>query len=166
MLNQAGPFLVAGVIVVVLVRRMTGEPVDLKDVVASPAILLFLGVRDMADANLTAVDLGWIVGLSVVSVLFGAIRSTTTVFEHRQGRLFQLYRWRTLAWMVGSLVAGACLGWVAHHLGMHDGARPMTFSVGIGLAGEAVVTLLRAYRHGAAMPWSEGAGRQGSDQRK
>lgn len=155
LLKQYWPLLAALLLVVVVIRRMRGEPLDLKDAVTAPAIMLFLGVRTIIEVHPTAVDLAWLVALSVVSVLFGAARSATTVIERRGDQLFQRYRWRTLGLMVGSLVASMVLGLLAQRLGLHAEARPLTFSIGVGLAGESAVTLLRAARHGARMPWTD-----------
>lgn len=155
LLKQYWPALVGLLLVVVVVRRLRGEPLDLKDAVTAPAIMLFLGVRAIAEVHPTSADLAWLVALSVVSVLFGAARSATTVIERRGDQLFQRYRWRTLGLMVGSLVASMALGLLAQRLGLHPEARPLTFSIGVGLAGESAVTLLRAARHGARMPWTD-----------
>lgn len=146
LLNNYWPVLAVILLVVVVVRRLRGEPLDLKDAVASPAILLFIGFRAVAAAHPTAADLAWLAALSVVSILFGAARSATTVIERRSGQLIQRYRWRTFALVLGSLVASLGLGLLAQRMGMHEAARPLTFSIGIGLAGESAVTLLRAAR--------------------
>lgn len=147
LLNNYWPVLAGILLAVVVVRRLRGEPLDLKDALASPAILLFLGLRGIAEAHPTSVDLAWLAALSVVSILFGAARSATTVIERRNDQLIQRYRWRTFGLMVGSLVASLGLGLLAQRMGMHEAARPLTFSIGIGLAGESAVTLLRAARH-------------------
>lgn len=66
----------------------------------------------------------------------------------------QRYRWTTFLLLVGSLVASAVLGAVAQSLGMHEEARPLSFTIGLGLAGEAVITMIRAAKLGAPMPWA------------
>ena len=155
MLFSWWPLLVAVLLVVVVVRRWRGEPLDLKDAVAAPTILLLLGGREILQIQPTTVDIIWLVVLAVVGLLFGAARSASTIIEWRGGRLIQRYRGRTFALLLASLVVGGALGLLAQQLGMHPQARPMPFTIGIGLAGEAVITLLRAARRGVPMPWSE-----------
>ncbi|HIZ37489.1 MAG TPA: hypothetical protein H9815_17060 [Candidatus Ruania gallistercoris] len=155
MLKAWWPVLVLILLVVVVVRRIRGEPLDLKDAIVLPVVLLLIGGRSIAAMELTTVDAVWLVLLSVVSLAFGAARSATTVIERREGVLFQRYRWRTFLLLVGSLVVGAALGLLAQRFGMHEEARPLTFTIGLGLAGEGAITLLRAARRGATMPWSK-----------
>lgn len=38
---------------------------------------------------------------------------------------------------------------------MHEEARPLTLSLGLGPAGEGAITLLRANRRGVRMPWTD-----------
>lgn len=152
------PVLVVVLLVVVVVRRIRGEPLDLKDATVLPVILLVIGGRAIAEVDLTTVDTVWLTFLSLVSLGFGAARSATTVIERREGVLFQRYRWTTFALLVASLVVGAVLGLLAQRFGMHEEARPLTFTIGLGLAGEGAITLLRAARMGAPMPWSQAGG--------
>ncbi len=154
MLNTWWPVAVAALVVIVVVRRIRGEPLDLKDALASPAILLFLGARAIVAAEPTMIDLAWLAGLSLVSLLFGAARSATTIIEQRDGVFFQRYRWKTFGLMGASLVVGAGLGMLAQQFGLHEEAKPLTFTIGVGLAGEGAITLVRAAQRGAAMPWS------------
>lgn len=154
MLKTWWPLLVVLVLVVVVVRRVRGEPLDLKDAVVSPLILLAIGTKTIVEAGPTAIDLVWLTGLSIVSLGFGMARAATTVIERRGAQLVQRYRWTTFALLVASLVAAGGLGLLAQRLGMHEDARPLTFSIGIGLAGEAAMTLLRAARRGAPLPSS------------
>lgn len=149
------PVLVLVLLVVVVVRRIRGEPLDLKDAIVLPVILLVIGGRAVADVDLTTADTVWLTVLSLVSLCFGAARSATTVIERREGVFFQRYRWTTFVLLVASLVVGAVLGLVAQQFGMHEEARPLTFTIGLGLAGEGAITLLRAARMGAPMPWSQ-----------
>lgn len=151
------PLLIVVLLVVVVVRRLRGEPLDLKDAIASPVILLVIGGRAIADVEPTMVDGVWLVLLSLVSLAFGAARSATTVIECRERTFFQRYRWTTFVLLVASLVVGALLGLLAQQFGMHEEARPLTFTIGVGLAGEGGITLLRAARRGVPMPWSQAA---------
>lgn len=154
LLKDWWPLLVIAVLVIVVVRRVRGEPLDLKDAVVAPLVLLAIGTRTIIDVAPTPTDIFWLVALSVVGLGFGAARAATIVIERREGQLIQRYRWTTFALLVASLIAGGVLGLVAHRFGMHEAARPMTFTIGIGLAGEGLITLIRASRRGAVMPWT------------
>lgn len=151
------PLLVVVLLIAVVVRRIRGEPLDLKDAIALPVVLLVVGGRAIADVQLTIIDMVWLTLLSLVSLCFGAARSTTTVIERRGDVFVQRYRWMTFVLLIVSLVVGAALGLLAQHLGMHEEARPLTFTIGLGLAGEGGITLIRAARRGAPMPWSRTA---------
>lgn len=148
------PLLVVIVLVIVVVRRVRGEPLDLKDAVVAPLVFLAIGTKMIIDVEPTPIDLIWLTALSLVGIGFGAARAATIVIERRDGQLIQRYRWTTFALLVASLIVGAVLGLVAQQFGMHEAARPMTFTIGIGLAGEGAITLVRATRRGAEMPWT------------
>lgn len=154
LLNDWWPLLVIAVLIVVVVRRLRGEPLDLKDTVVAPLVLLAIGTKMIIDVSPTPIDLIWLAALSLVGIGFGAARAATIVIERRDGQLIQRYRWTTFALLVASLIVGAALGLVAQQFGMHEEAKPMTFTIGLGLAGEGMVTLLRAARRGAEMPWA------------
>lgn len=152
-LLQFWPLLIVVLLVVLVVRRIRGEPLDLKDAAVTPLVLLAIGTHMIIQTQPTAVDFAWLAGLSVVSLGFGAARSATIVIERRADGFVQRYRWRTFALLVASLVIGAALGQLAQLLGMHEEARPLVFTIGVGLAGEGVITLIRAARRGIEMPW-------------
>lgn len=155
MLLRFWPLLVIALLTVVVVRRVRGEPLDLKDAAVTPLVLLAIGTNMIIGIGPTSIDLAWLAGLSAVSLAFGAARSATIVIERRADQFVQRYRWTTFALLVASLVVGAALGPVAQHFGMHEAARPLTFTIGIGLAGEGAVTLVRAARRGIEMPWKD-----------
>ncbi len=152
-LIQFWPLLIVALLVVLVVRRIRGEPLDLKDAAATPLVLLTIGTHMIVQAGPSPVDLAWLAGLSIVSLAFGAARSATIVIERRGDGFVQRYRWTTFALLVASLLVGAALGQLAQQLGMHEAARPLIFTIGVGLAGEGVITLIRAARRGVEMPW-------------
>lgn len=153
MLIRWWPLLIVVLLVILVVRRIRGEPLDLKDAAVTPLILLAIGTHTIVQVGPTTVDLVWLTGLSVVSLGFGAARSATIVIERRGEGFVQRYRWTTFALLVTSLLVGAALGMLAEHFGMHDQARPLVFTIGVGLAGEGAITLIRAARRGIEMPW-------------
>lgn len=136
--------LLVGVVVYVVVRRMVGEPLNARDVYVPPLVLVGLGVHTLTELHLTSVDLLWLAVTCAVGVGFGALRASTTRLFARDGVLWQRYTWRTLVVWVVTAAAGFGLGALAIAAGMHEEARPMTLSIGIGLLGEAAVLWLRA----------------------
>ena len=152
-LIQFWPSLVVVLLVVLVVRRTRGEPLDLKDAAVTPVVLLAIGAHMLVQFGPTGVDLVWLAALSAISLGFGAARSATIVIERRGDGYVQRYRWATFALLAASLVIGAGLGQLALHMGMHPEARPLVLTIGVGLAGEGVITLIRAARHGVEMPW-------------
>jgi len=153
MLIRFWPLLIVALLVILVVRRIRGEPLDLKDAAVTPLVLLAIGTHMIVQVDPTAIDLAWLTGLSVVSLGLGAARSATIVIEHRGDGIVQRYRWTTFALLIASLLVGAVLGQLAQHFGMHEAARPLTFTIGVGLAGEGAITLIRATRRGIEMPW-------------
>lgn len=153
-LTHLWPLLVAVTLIIVVIRRVRGEPLDLKDAAVTPIVLLAIGTSMLTHVALTAIDLTWLAGLSAISLAFGMARSMTIAIEHRGEQLVQRYRWTTFALLLASLAVGAGLGQLAQHFGMHEAARPLIFTIGIGLAGEGVISLVRAYQRGAEMPWN------------
>ncbi len=137
------------VVVVVVVRRFRGEPVDLKDAVVAPAVLLFIGGRTLVDLDLTSTDVLWLALTGAAGVALGGVRGTTTRLSGPPERLVQRYTGRTLAVWGASLVASAGLGWLATQAGMHAEARPVTLSIGFSVLGESAMLLWRAHRAGA-----------------
>lgn len=132
-LVQWWPLLVIALLAFVVVR---GEPLDLKDALVMPIVLLAIGTNMIIQIAPTTVDLAWLAGLSVISLAFGVARCATIVIECRGYEFVQRYRWTTFALLLASLVVGAALGQLAQHSGMHEGARPLTFTIGLGLAGK------------------------------
>lgn len=152
-LTQFWPLLIVVPLVVLVVRRIRGEPLDLKDAMVTPIVLLAIGTHMIIQVAPTAIDLAWLAGLSVISLAFGVARSVTIVIERRGDEFVQRYQWTTFALLLTSLAVGAVLGLLAQHFGMHEEARPLTFTIGLGLGGEGAVTLIRAAQRGIEMPW-------------
>lgn len=141
----------------VVVRRMIGEPLNAKDVFVPPVVMLALGVRALTEVSLSGTDLFWIVAGSLVGVVFGAVRASTTVLFERDGVLWQRYSWRTLAVWALSLAAGFGVGLLGARFGLPAEARPIPLSIGVGLLGEAVVVGVRG--RAAGVPYARDRGR-------
>ncbi|MEU4704578.1 hypothetical protein [Nonomuraea dietziae] len=136
--------LIVGLVGYVVVRRMIGEPLNARDVYLAPLVLIGLGIHALTGVALTPVDVLWLVISGLVALGFGAMRASTTGLFAREGVLWQRYTWRTLVVWVVSAAASIGVGLLATRYGLHEQARPMSLSIGVGLAGEALVTAVRA----------------------
>ncbi len=132
-----------------IVRRSIGEPVNVRDLLGPPVVLLALGGYGITKApEVTAVDIGWLAGTSLVGLGLGVWRGTTVRLLVKDGALWQRYPARTyLVWVV-SLVINGGLGLLARAGGMHEDVRPLTLSIGVGLLGEAAAVGLRGLSSG------------------
>lgn len=137
-----------------IVRRSIGEPLNARDLLGPPVVLLAIGGYSLTKVpGITPVDIVWLVGTSLAGVAFGVWRGCTVELMTKDGVLWQRYPARTyLVWVISFVVNGG-LGFVATHAGMHEAVRPMTLSIGVSLLGEAVAVGLRALSTG--LPFSQ-----------
>lgn len=140
--------LITAAVIAVVVKRFIGEPLNARDLFVPPLVLLGIGTYELTKAELTVVDVWWLVVGSVVGLALGVLRGTTIKVYERDDVLWQRYTPWTLAVWVGSFAANAGVGWLATTSGMHADARPMTLAIGVGLLGELVPVGSRAIRSG------------------
>ncbi|WP_409462798.1 DUF1453 domain-containing protein [Amycolatopsis sp. GA6-003] len=135
--------LVVGV-VVMLVFRMLGEPLNWRDTVAPPVVLIAIGIAGVVGfPGLTSTDVWWIVGSCVVGLAFGAARGATIRLYAKKGELWQRYRKSSLALFVLGVAASVGFTMLAVKFGMHEQARPHQLAIGVSFAGEALVLIPR-----------------------
>ncbi len=135
--------LVAGV-VVMLVFRVLGEPLNWRDTVAPPIVLIAIGVAGVVGfKGLTSADVWWIVGNCVVGLAFGAARGATIRLYAKKGELWQRYRKSSLALFVLGVAVSIGFTVLAVKCGMHEQARPYQLAIGVSFAGEALVLIPR-----------------------
>ncbi|NRQ33053.1 DUF1453 domain-containing protein [Nonomuraea sp. NN258] len=140
--------LLVGLVCYVVARRIAGEPLAARDVYVAPIVLVALGVHGLTKVHLVPLDVVWLAVTLVVGVAFGALRAGTTVLFRKEGVLWQRYTWKTLVvWVVTAAISFG-VGALAMAAGMQAEARSVSLSIGVGLAGEALVTLLRARASG------------------
>ncbi|GAA4531398.1 DUF1453 domain-containing protein [Amycolatopsis samaneae] len=150
--------LVCAGVVVVIVRRLRGEPLVAKEVFGTPFILIVIGGSSLLKQHLTVTDVLWLALASAVGIAFGAIRARTTKLFERDGVLWQRYTgWTFAVWAV-SLAVNFGIGALAVANGMHEQARPMPLSIGLSLLGEALMIAWRAKETGVpyAQPKTNG----------
>ncbi|MEV5509633.1 DUF1453 family protein [Streptomyces orinoci] len=138
------PWLLAAIILVlviaVVIKRLIGEPINVRDLFAPPVVLIIIGCVSLAKMkDVTNTDLGWVIGGSILGMALGAYRGTTIQISEKQGYLYQRYTGKTFLAVVGTLVIMAAFGFLAVKMGMHENARPVQLSIGVSFLGESLV---------------------------
>lgn len=154
---------VLAVIVVVIIRRFRGEPVDAKDLAVPPVIMLALAIRELwGFDHWTPANIAFLATSVVVGIGFGMLRGASTVLFERSGTLHQKYTAKTMIIWACSLLASLGLHFGAQIIGAEEAVRPMTLSIGLSLLGEAITCGGRGLQSG--IPFSNrDAMRNGSD---
>ncbi|MBD0676969.1 DUF1453 domain-containing protein [Streptomyces sp. CBMA156] len=126
--------------VALIIKRLIGEPINVRDLFGPAVVLTALGIWSVAEVKeLNGTDIGWVLGGSVISLGFGLVRGSTVVVFEKNEVLHQRYTPKTFLVIVAAFVASALYGLLAKKMGMHEDARPMNLSIGIGFLGEALV---------------------------
>ena len=159
--------LLTGVAVIVVIKRLRGEPVNARDLFAPPVILTALGLTSLAKTDhLTGPDLAWAGAGAALGCALGVLRGTTIQLSERGGALWQRYTGRTFVIAAASLLIMAAFGLLAGKMGMHAHARPLQLSIGISFLGEALAVGRRGMATGIpfaperSRPWQR-QGRMG-----
>lgn len=141
--------LIAVAAVVVVVKRLIGEPLNVRDLFVPPIVLIGVGVWLLcATDGLTHADIAWAAAGAALAFALGALRGMTIRLFGKDGVLWQRYTGRTFLIVVASLAVSAGFGLFATTMGMHEGARPVQLSIGVGFLGEALTVGRRALATG------------------
>ncbi|MEU7160787.1 DUF1453 domain-containing protein [Streptomyces chrestomyceticus] len=141
--------IVAAVLVLVVVKRLKGEPVNIRDLFAGPAVLTGLGVLFIAKADgVTGTDIAWVAPGAFLGLGLGAARGTLVRLFEKEGVLWQCYTGRTFLVVIASLLISAGYGAFAEHMGMHPYARPTQLTIGVSFLGESLLIYYRARKTG------------------
>ncbi|WP_229847956.1 DUF1453 domain-containing protein [Kitasatospora griseola] len=148
-----GAALVAAVIVAVVVRRLRGEPLNVRDLFGPPVVLTALGAWALWQRHDLHHDLGpgdyvWIAAGAALGVATGALRGATVRVEPRGGVLWQRYTGWTFLVAALSLGLMVAFSFLAEHAGLPADARPTQLSIGVGFLGEALVVGWRGLASG------------------
>jgi hypothetical protein len=166
--------------VLMVVRRLTGQPVQAKRLFLVPLIMLAVGVYEVVENGSGVPASLWlsIVVTGVLSVGLGMARGATLKLYERDGALWQKYTWVTFAvWAVSfavrfgvrALIGGdAAYRTAITHGGLHGAAgnallMSMLITSGLGFLGEALVVTPRALRLG--VPFASGGSAAGTGRR-
>ncbi|MFJ9454426.1 DUF1453 domain-containing protein [Kitasatospora sp. NPDC101447] len=141
--------LIAVVIIVVVVRRLRGEPLNARDLLAPPVVLTGLGGWALLQRHgLGAGDYAWVAAGAGLGVALGAARGATIRVYERAGVLWQRYTGRTFLVAALSLAVMAGFAVFAERGGLAPDARPVQLSIGVGFLGEALVVGCRGLSSG------------------
>ncbi len=170
---------IAVVIVLMIVRRVYGEPVRARRMLLAPLIEMGFGVYELISkgGQLPAGEWALLAVTGVLSLVLGAARGATIDLFPRRGYLWQRYRPRTFAVWAGAFVARFAVRLIFSAVGLtpslsaalHGGGSggvgnsllsTLLITSGLGFLGESMVLAPRALRTG--VPWQPaGQGRGG-----
>jgi hypothetical protein len=139
---------VAGVLYVMW-RRLQGEPLQAKRLLALPIVFSVLGIFDLTGSGtrLRPESVAFLVAGSLISFVLGAARGATVELFSRDGHLWQRYRGVTVALWGAVIASKLVLALVAHLVGAAGGTDVM-LALGLSLAGEAALVAPRALSTG------------------
>ncbi|MER7582128.1 DUF1453 domain-containing protein [Kitasatospora sp. NPDC097691] len=147
--NRVHVALIAAVVVVVVVRRLRGEPLNARDLFAPPVVLTGLGAWALLQRHgLGAGDYAWVAAGAGLGVALGAARGATVRVYEREGVLWQRYTGRTFLVAALSLAVMTGFAALAERGGLAPDARPVQLSIGVGFLGEALVVGYRGLSSG------------------
>lgn len=127
------------VLIVIVIKRLIGEPLSGRDLWAAPVILTGIGLYTLFHtAGLHADDYAWLAGGSMLGLALGYLRGSFVMVYEKRGFLWQRYRGRTFMAVIGTLLAMFGYAVLADKFGMQPTARPIQLSIGISFIGEAV----------------------------
>jgi membrane protein CcdC involved in cytochrome C biogenesis len=142
----------AAVLVVVIGRRLAGEPVQAKRVAVLPLILAVVGLYQVAQApHLSAFDIGVVAVEGLVAVGLGVVRGSTIRVYVRDGHLWQKYTWPTVGVWIGSILVRFGMVGGAVLLGADRSVMQtaVLLTLGLTFAGEGAMIALRGRALGA-----------------
>lgn len=147
------PWLTAAIVLAavayVVAKRLAGEPLNARDLAGPPLVLTGIGIYQLTKiTGLTGADYLWLAASIVTGIGLGVVRGTTIKLFTRDEVLWQRYSGRTFAVWIVSLVVSGGFGLLAKAGGMHDEARPLMLSIGVGMLGEMASLGLRALSTG------------------
>ena len=139
------------VIVLVIGKRLAGEPLTTKRLVVLPVVLAAIGISGLSKVtNPSPTDVALVALSLVVGLGFGLLRGRSVEVAVRDGYLWYRYRWATIGWWVSAIVARIGLTVVerADHAG-HLMSNSLLLGLAVTFLGEAAVVYPRARALGA-----------------
>jgi hypothetical protein len=156
--------LVAAVVVYLVVRRFTGQPLQAKALLVPLALTVF-GTYQLRGDHLSALDVGFLLVSAIIGLAAGAVRGATIRIYTRDGHLWQRYRLVTLGVWIATIGLRFGLSAGGHAIGvdLSSGATLMLM-LGVSLLAEGGVVASRAARTG--IPYAPRRGDRRRDDRR
>lgn len=142
--------IVAVVIVLVIARRLAGEPIRLKQMLLIPVILAALGLRQLAAQPPTGGEIAYLALSTLLAAGLGLARGTTVAVYVRDGQAWLRYRPVTVLLWVLSVAVRVGTGLAARAAGVHLTGETTMVLVAASLLAEAAVVAPKALATGAA----------------
>jgi hypothetical protein len=160
--------IVAAVVIYVIFRRFTGQPLQAKTLLLPLALTAF-GVYQMRHDHVSALDVGFLLISAILGLAAGAARGATIRIYTRDGHLWQRYRLATLGVWIATIALRFGLSAAGHWAGVDlNTGDTLMVMFGLSLLAEAGIVAARAARTG--IPYAPGRrdGRRdrGSDARR
>ena len=140
----------AAVIVFIIVRRFTGQPVRANAYVI-PLALTVWGALQLRAVHVGAIDIGFLALEALLAVAVGATRGATIHLYRRDGQLWQRYRWSTLAVWIAAIALRAGLVVGGRLADVHVATKSLVLILGISLVAESALVSWRAARTGVPL---------------
>jgi hypothetical protein len=151
---MSGPVEIVVILAVVgylLVRRVMGEPAQVRRMLILPAVLTLIGLSDVSGGIRTPLSLMFLVGTAAVSIVLGALRGLSVRISQQDGIAFVRYTVFTIVlWVVNLAVkfgANFALGVIDPKAAAAVG-NSLLLTLGLGILAEGGVVLYRALRNG------------------
>ena len=143
---------VAALVVLLIGRRLVGEPLQARRVFVLPLVVAVVGAYQLSQLHhVRPLDVGVLTAEAGLAVALGAVRGLTVQVFVRDGHLWQRYRPLTIAvWVVSIAVRlGATAGAYAIGADRTVLSAGLVLVLGLTLAGESAIVGLRSMRLGA-----------------
>jgi hypothetical protein len=140
----------AALVVFVIVRRFTGQPVRANAFVLPLGITVW-GLFQLRGTHVGGVDLAFLAIEALLALAVGAARGATIHIYRRNGYLWQRYRWSTLAVWIGAVLLRAGLVGGGNLAGVHVATKGLAFVLGVSLVAESALVSWRAVRSGVPL---------------
>ncbi|GAA5169598.1 MULTISPECIES: DUF1453 domain-containing protein [Amycolatopsis] len=152
--------LVIAVIGYVLVRRLLGEPAEAKRLLVLPAILVVVGITDLAKEVHSPAVWAFTVASGLLSVAIGVARGASIRVFQRDGIAFLRYTAVTVVLLVATVVAkfgaNVLFGLVDRQAAGAVPGNSLMLTLGLSLLAEGVIVLAKAVRGEGRIIWQRG----------
>ncbi|MFE9637046.1 DUF1453 domain-containing protein [Streptomyces sp. NPDC006463] len=136
--------IVAVLVIAIVIKRLIGEPVNVRDLFVAPVILTGIGILSLVKVkDVAETDLTWVIAGTILGTALGALRGATIQLSDKHGVLWQRYTGRTFLTVLGTLAVMAGFSVLAGKMGIHEESRPIHLSIGVSFLGESLLVACR-----------------------